>query len=165
MGPGGLPRPARNLSEARVRRSLHEVMDSTQLCSLSTVTPSGAAHSAHVYFAYTAKLELYFLSDPHPSIVLTPDPILVCQCRYTIRPSETLRGLEIVELTFRGSAGRRWGRKRNGPSVSTVTDSNLTQPGGQAPGTTKRLEAGDSTDSLQLGLKSSTSPSLAPGSS
>ena len=31
---------------------------------MSTVTPRGAAHTAHVYFACTSGLELYFLSDP-----------------------------------------------------------------------------------------------------
>ena len=64
VGPGGLPKPARDLGEARVLRSLYEIMDATELCSLSTVIHGGAAHSAHVYFAYTPRLELYFLSDP-----------------------------------------------------------------------------------------------------
>jgi nitroimidazol reductase NimA-like FMN-containing flavoprotein (pyridoxamine 5'-phosphate oxidase superfamily) len=65
VGPGGLPRSATGLTEARSRVSLHEIMDATELCSLSTVTRRGTAHSAHVYFAYTPMLELYFLSDPN----------------------------------------------------------------------------------------------------
>src|SRR5690242_8128985 len=64
VGPGGLPAPAGNTTQDRVLRSLFRILESTELCSLSTVTPEGQAHSAHVYFAYSEKLELYFLSDP-----------------------------------------------------------------------------------------------------
>jgi uncharacterized protein YhbP (UPF0306 family) len=64
LGPGGLPRRARNVTQDRVLDSLIEIMGGTELCSLSTVTPEGEAHSAHVYFAYSPRLELCFLSDP-----------------------------------------------------------------------------------------------------
>ena len=65
IGPDGLPIPARNFNHSQVFRSLFTIMDSTELCSLSTVTPRGTAHSAHVYFAYSSSLELYFLTDPN----------------------------------------------------------------------------------------------------
>ncbi|HYY90724.1 MAG TPA: pyridoxamine 5'-phosphate oxidase family protein [Candidatus Dormibacteraeota bacterium] len=64
VGPYGSPIPAKDTSHDQVVRSLFRILRSTELCSLSTVTPEGNAHSAHVYFAYTPKLDLYFLSDP-----------------------------------------------------------------------------------------------------
>jgi uncharacterized protein len=64
IGAGGLPIPVGPLSEQRVRSSLFRILDRTPVCSLATVGPENHAHSSHVDFAYSARLELYFLSDP-----------------------------------------------------------------------------------------------------
>lgn len=66
VGPGGkriVPSPE-GLTETKVLRSPARVLDETPLCSLATVAPCGAAHGAHVYFAYAPDFELYFLSHP-----------------------------------------------------------------------------------------------------
>lgn len=51
-------------SAARVERSVARVLDNTVLCAWATVTEGGHAHINTAYFAWSAALELYFLSHP-----------------------------------------------------------------------------------------------------
>jgi uncharacterized protein YhbP (UPF0306 family) len=51
--------PARN----RIRRSLLRLLEGTPVCAVSTVGRGGRAHVHICYFAFSANLELFFLSD------------------------------------------------------------------------------------------------------
>jgi uncharacterized protein YhbP (UPF0306 family) len=51
-------------SEARVRRSILETLESNLLFSMATVTPEGRAHINTAYFSFSSELQLYFLSHP-----------------------------------------------------------------------------------------------------
>jgi len=39
-------------------------MNASPLCSLATVTPGGRAHINHMYFAWTDRFEVVWISDP-----------------------------------------------------------------------------------------------------
>ena len=39
-------------------------MNASRLCALATVSPGGTAHINHMYFAWTARFEVYWISDP-----------------------------------------------------------------------------------------------------
>lgn len=39
-------------------------MNASPLCSLATVSPAGNAHINHMYFAWTDRFEVYWISDP-----------------------------------------------------------------------------------------------------
>jgi hypothetical protein len=39
-------------------------MNASPLCSLATVTPGGRAHINHMYFAWNAGFEIFWISDP-----------------------------------------------------------------------------------------------------
>ena len=59
----GLRTIEKRLSDPRVRRSLFRVLRSNVLCSIATVTQANRAHINTAYFAFSADLDLYFLSD------------------------------------------------------------------------------------------------------
>jgi len=40
------------------------LMNASTLCALATVSPGGRAHVNHMYFAWTARYEIVWLSDP-----------------------------------------------------------------------------------------------------
>lgn len=68
-------------SREQVQRSLLRMLEANVLCSIATVTPEGTAHANTAFFAYSAALQLFFLSHPasrhcrnlmnNPSIALT----------------------------------------------------------------------------------------------
>jgi uncharacterized protein YhbP (UPF0306 family) len=62
---GGRPLRVGRRSEKRVRSSVRSILERTPLCSLATVDSRGRAHSSHVYFAYSAECDIYFMSDPN----------------------------------------------------------------------------------------------------
>jgi uncharacterized protein YhbP (UPF0306 family) len=49
---------------AQLWRSVREILDGTELCSLATQDGRGAVHISTAFFAWTEDLALYFLSDP-----------------------------------------------------------------------------------------------------
>jgi uncharacterized protein YhbP (UPF0306 family) len=52
------------VSERRIRTSLFRIIARTQLCSIATVARENRAYINTAFFAYSANLEVYFLSDP-----------------------------------------------------------------------------------------------------
>jgi Pyridoxamine 5'-phosphate oxidase len=52
------------ISEDRVRQSVFDVLDSSLLCSMATVTPDGNVHISTAYFSFSYQLELFFWSHP-----------------------------------------------------------------------------------------------------
>ncbi len=60
----GRPLAVAGLTAERLRASIERILEETTLCALATVTADGQAHVSTVYFAYTHRLTLYFLSHP-----------------------------------------------------------------------------------------------------
>jgi len=52
------------VSDPRIRACLFRILARTQLCSIATVARGSRAHINTAFFAYSADLALYFLSDP-----------------------------------------------------------------------------------------------------
>ena len=52
------------VSDRRIRACLFRILARTQLCSIATVARGNRAHINTAFFAYSADLALYFLSDP-----------------------------------------------------------------------------------------------------
>jgi hypothetical protein len=57
-------RRARRYSSAKLEQVARRLMSASPLCSLATVTPAGRAHINHMYFAWTARFEVFWISDP-----------------------------------------------------------------------------------------------------
>jgi uncharacterized protein YhbP (UPF0306 family) len=54
----------KRVTSVRVRRSVARILKKNVLCAFSTVTPDRRAHVNTAYFAYSNRLEVYFLSHP-----------------------------------------------------------------------------------------------------
>ncbi len=56
----------RDWSDKRVRKCIYRILQSSNLCSMSTVTKANRAHINVAYFAYTKKgrLEIFYISYP-----------------------------------------------------------------------------------------------------
>ncbi len=54
----------RRLSDEPVRKSVADILEDSPLCSMATIGPRGQAHINTAYFAYSPRLEVFFLSDP-----------------------------------------------------------------------------------------------------
>ncbi|TMC53914.1 MAG: pyridoxamine 5'-phosphate oxidase family protein [Chloroflexi bacterium] len=57
-------RRARRFSSARLEVVARRLMGTSPLCSLSTVSYGGRAHINHMYFAFTDRFEVVWISDP-----------------------------------------------------------------------------------------------------
>ncbi|TMD73756.1 MAG: pyridoxamine 5'-phosphate oxidase family protein [Chloroflexi bacterium] len=57
-------RRSRRFSTAVLERVARRLMNASPLCSLATVTPGGRAHINHMYFAWTDRFEVVWISDP-----------------------------------------------------------------------------------------------------
>lgn len=57
-------RRARRYSSALIERSTRQLMNASPLCSLATVSPGGRAHINHMYFAWSERFEVFWISDP-----------------------------------------------------------------------------------------------------
>ena len=62
--PVGLRLSSGSWSHPRVLRSLLSILGQSPLCAISTVSRQGRAHIHICYFAFSADLELFFISDP-----------------------------------------------------------------------------------------------------
>jgi len=58
-----IERSKRRVSSARLRELACELLDASTLCAIATVSPGGRAHANTAYFAWTADLQLVWLSD------------------------------------------------------------------------------------------------------
>jgi uncharacterized protein YhbP (UPF0306 family) len=54
----------KKFSEEQVRENVFQLLHSSLLCSIATVTPEGRAHINTAFFSYSEKLKLYFWSHP-----------------------------------------------------------------------------------------------------
>src|SRR5437667_7750901 len=57
-------RRSRRFSSATLERVARRLMNASPLCSLATVSPGGRAHINHMYFAWSDRLEVVWISDP-----------------------------------------------------------------------------------------------------
>jgi uncharacterized protein YhbP (UPF0306 family) len=57
-------RTSTRLPAARVRQTIARILKKNTLCAIATVAPDGGVHVNTAYFAWSAGLELYFLSHP-----------------------------------------------------------------------------------------------------
>ncbi len=57
-------RRARRFSSALLERVALRLMNAAPLCALSTVSPGGRAHINHMYFAWSDRFEVFWISDP-----------------------------------------------------------------------------------------------------
>lgn len=51
----------------RLEASILAILNSVELCSMATVTPTGEGYIHTAYFCYNAAFDLYFISDPSTS--------------------------------------------------------------------------------------------------
>jgi predicted pyridoxine 5'-phosphate oxidase superfamily flavin-nucleotide-binding protein len=57
-------RRARRFASAAIERSARQLLNASPLCALATVTPAGRAHINHMYFAWSDRFEIFWISDP-----------------------------------------------------------------------------------------------------
>ncbi len=57
-------RRLRRFSSAALERVARRLMNAAPLCALSTVLSGGRAHINHMYFAWTERFEVVWISDP-----------------------------------------------------------------------------------------------------
>jgi uncharacterized protein YhbP (UPF0306 family) len=60
----GIERSRRPIAASRVATEARHLLDASTLCAIATVAPGGRAHINTAYFAWTAKLDIVWLSDP-----------------------------------------------------------------------------------------------------
>lgn len=59
-----MERRARRFSSARLEAVARRLMNAAPLCALATVTAAGRAHVNHMYFAWSDRFEVFWISDP-----------------------------------------------------------------------------------------------------
>ncbi len=57
-------RRARRFSSAKLERVALRLMNAAPLCALATIAPGGRAHINHMYFAWTDRFEVIWISNP-----------------------------------------------------------------------------------------------------
>jgi predicted pyridoxine 5'-phosphate oxidase superfamily flavin-nucleotide-binding protein len=57
-------RRARRFASAAIERSARQLLNASPLCALATVTATGRAHVNHMYFAWSDRFEIFWISDP-----------------------------------------------------------------------------------------------------
>ena len=57
-------RRSRRFSSATLERVARRLMNASPLCALATVSPGGRAHINHMYFAWSDRYEVIWISDP-----------------------------------------------------------------------------------------------------
>src|SRR2546430_8869861 len=57
-------RRSRRFSSATLERVARRLMNASPLCSLATVSGGGRAHINHMYFAWSDRYEVFWISDP-----------------------------------------------------------------------------------------------------
>ena len=57
-------RRSRRYSSATLERVARRLMNASPLCALATVSPGGRAHINHMYFAWSDRYEVVWISDP-----------------------------------------------------------------------------------------------------
>ena len=59
-----IERRSRRFSSDRLERVARRLMNASPLCALATVSPGGRPHINHMYFAWSGRFELVWISDP-----------------------------------------------------------------------------------------------------
>src|SRR5213082_1672402 len=57
-------RRSRRFSSSTLERVARRLMNASPLCALATVSPGGRAHINHMYFAWSDRYEVVWISDP-----------------------------------------------------------------------------------------------------
>ena len=60
----GIERSRRPIAARRIATEARHLLDASTLCAIATVAPGGRAHINTAYFAWTARLDIVWLSDP-----------------------------------------------------------------------------------------------------
>ena len=100
------------LPAARVGRTIARILKKNTLCAIATVAPGGRVHVNTAYFAWSAGLELYFLSHPasqHCRNLAAHPGIAIAVFDSTQTWGELDRGLQLFGICrqARGAAGRK----------------------------------------------------------
>lgn len=59
-----IQRARRGIAKARLEALARELLDASTLCAIATVSPGGRPHVNTVYFAWSPRLDLIWLSEP-----------------------------------------------------------------------------------------------------
>ena len=59
-----IERSSRPVAAEAIAEIARRLLDASTLCAIATVTPEGSAHVNTAYFAWTAQLDVVWLSDP-----------------------------------------------------------------------------------------------------
>ena len=59
-----IERRSRQFSSNRLEHLSRRLLDASPLCSLATVTAGGLAHINHMYFGWSPRFEVFWISDP-----------------------------------------------------------------------------------------------------
>jgi uncharacterized protein YhbP (UPF0306 family) len=59
-----IERRSRRYSSEKLQTVARKLMNASPLCSLATVSPGGRAHVNHMYFAWSDRFEVFWISDP-----------------------------------------------------------------------------------------------------
>jgi uncharacterized protein YhbP (UPF0306 family) len=60
----GIERSRRPVAASRIATQARQLLDASMLCAIATVARGGRAHISTAYFAWTATLDVVWLSDP-----------------------------------------------------------------------------------------------------
>jgi uncharacterized protein YhbP (UPF0306 family) len=60
-----IARSGRRVASGRLRKLAGQLLDASTLCVIATISPGGRAHINTAYFAWSPRLDLVWLSDPH----------------------------------------------------------------------------------------------------
>ncbi|MCB0754296.1 MAG: pyridoxamine 5'-phosphate oxidase family protein [Flavobacteriales bacterium] len=95
-------------------RSITEILESTQLWSMATVSPSGTPHINTAYFSYDENFRFYFITSPHTQHgkFIEANPEVAVSIFSTDHPWQ--------EVPFRGI--QLWGKARNLHVLASPTD-------------------------------------------
>ena len=87
------------MASRRIRELAGQLLDTSALCALATVSASGRAHVNTAYFAWSPRLDLVWLSHPramHSSNVRTRRTVAVAVCDSHQKWGNPDRGIQLM---------------------------------------------------------------------
>src|SRR5207244_9744773 len=96
-------RRSRRFSSERLERVARRLMNASPLCALATVSPGGRAHINHMYFAWSDRYEVIWISDPES--LHSRNLIRTSSAAVTIYPSSQVWGRPDRGIQLFGTAG------------------------------------------------------------
>lgn len=101
-------------SDSELTNSIVEILESTQLWSMATVSPSGESHINTAYFSYDQNFRFYFITSPHTQHgkYIEHNPNVAVSIFSTDQPWQ--------EVPFRGI--QLWGKAQNLHMLASPSD-------------------------------------------